>query len=137
MNEQRTETQTGTQPTYIVAPQNVEAENALLGSLLANGSDIGAVILERLQPDDFFITRHAWIYQSMLDLHHDDQDIDVITVSERLKRNEQLDDAGGDMYLMDLADHAATLINPRTYAIIIRQKAEERRLLAFLSDTAK
>ncbi|MFA5379240.1 MAG: DnaB-like helicase N-terminal domain-containing protein [Dehalococcoidia bacterium] len=136
MSEQRTETQICTQPTYIVAPQSVEAEEALLGSLLVDYSQLGAVVLERLQPDDFYITRHSWIYQTTLDLHHESQEIDPITIAERLSRDGKLDECGGLLYLQELAEHAITLINPRTYAVIIRQRAEERRLLGYLSVTA-
>lgn len=136
MNAKQTDTQTSVQASYVVAPQSVEAEEALLGTLMLDASQIDAVILEHLHAGDFYIIRHGWIYQVLLDLHHDGLEIDAISVSERMERDGKLAECGGAFYLNELVEHAVTLVNPRTYAVIIRQRAEERRMLAYLSDTA-
>jgi replicative DNA helicase len=121
----------------IVYPQSIEAEEALIGLVLADGAQINSAVMERLQPDDFFIVAHGWIFQAMLDVQAAGQEVDVVSVSDLLQQRGQLADLGGFYALSKLGQHSMGLhFNAAPLARLVRQKAEKRRILSYLSDTA-
>ena len=79
-------------------PQNVEAEEAVLGSLLIDPDAI-IRIAAVLKADDFYREKHGWIYDAIFTLHERREPVDFLTVVDELERREQLDELGGAAYI--------------------------------------
>lgn len=109
-------------------PQNIEAEKAVLGAIFLNG-DALVDAMELVQADDFYRRAHQLIFQVMVDLNDRDEAIDAVTVSDELKRQNQLEDVGGMAYIAELASSVPTASNVGYYAKIISEKATLRRLI--------
>lgn len=109
-------------------PQNIEAEKAVLGAIFLNG-DALVDAMEVLTADDFYRRAHGLIFQTMVNLNDRDEAIDVVTVSDELKRLNQLEDIGGMPYIAELAASVPTAANVGYYAKIVAQKAVLRRLI--------
>ncbi|GAX01614.1 replicative DNA helicase [Secundilactobacillus silagei] len=109
-------------------PQNIEAEKAVLGAIFLNG-DALVDAMEQLTADDFYRRAHGLIFQTMVNLNDRDEAIDVVTVSDELKRQNQLEDIGGMPYIAELAASVPTAANVGYYAKIVAQKAVLRRLI--------
>lgn len=109
-------------------PQNLEAEQAVLGGIMIENESINRVT-EALEADDFYRESHRKIFRAMLDLSERNEPIDLLTLSNHLKGNSQLDDVGGSTYLSLLVDGVPTAANAASYAKIIREKSILRRLI--------
>ena len=111
-------------------PQNLEAEQSVLGAVLLSDTVLPALIIdERLQPDDFYRSSHGIIYAAMLALHSAGENIDDVTLVEHLKQNGQLERVGGRGAVDLLAASVPAVGNVRQYARIVRENAMLRRLL--------
>ena len=117
----------GTAPDKL-QPHNIEAEEAILGSLLIDPDAI-IHIATFLKSQDFFMQRHGWVYEAVLDLHERRQPADLVTLSDELARREQLDDIGGAAYLTSLINATPTSIHIEYYARIVERTAVLRRLI--------
>ncbi|MGO2695925.1 replicative DNA helicase [Bavariicoccus seileri] len=117
-------------------PQNIEAEQSVLGSIFIDADRVVSV-LEFLTVDDFYRKAHQLIFQVMLDLNEADQAIDVITVADSLESQGQLENIGGLPYLIELASMVPTAANSDYYAKIVSEKAILRRLITTATDIAK
>jgi replicative DNA helicase len=114
----------------IAPPQNLEAEQSVLGAVLLSDTALPALIIdERLHPDDFYREGHARIYQAMLDLHTLGEPVDALTLVEHLKQAGDLDSVGGRAAIDLLAGSVPAVGNVRQYARIVRDNAMLRRLL--------
>jgi replicative DNA helicase len=114
----------------VAPPQNLEAEQSVLGAVLLSDTALPALIIdERLQPEDFYREGHGLIYQAMLDLHTVGEPVDALTLVEHLKRGGQLDQVGGRAAIDLLAGAVPAVGNVRQYARIVRENAMLRRLL--------
>lgn len=111
-----------------VPPQNTEAEQAVLGSLLLQPEALDAVS-EILAGEDFYRDAHRLIYQGILDLAAKGEPPDLVTVSELLQERGQLERAGGAAYLASLANAVPTAANASYYARIVAEKALLRSLI--------
>ncbi len=111
-----------------VPPQNIEAEQCVLGGVLLENEAISKV-LETLVPDDFYREPHRKICHSMIDLFEKNEPIDLITLTNALKGKNLLDEVGGGVYLSSLADSITTAANIEYYAKIIKEKAILRGLI--------
>ena len=109
-------------------PNNVEAEEAVLGALLIDPDAI-IRISTFLQPADFFVERHNWVYEAILDLHERRQPADLVTLSDELERQSRLDEIGGAAYLTGLMNVTPTSIHVEYYARIVERTAVLRRLI--------
>lgn len=109
-------------------PQNIEAEQAVLGSLLIDSRAIER-IASFLRPDDFYLPVNAEIYRGMLALYERDMPTDIVTLSDHLQARERLDDMGGEAYLASLATIVPTSLNVEHYARIVERLAVLRRLV--------
>ena len=110
------------------APHSVEAEEAVLGSILINPEallDVAAF----LQTEDFFIVRHGWIWEAMQRLHLRREAVDYLTVVEELRNAGRLDEVGGPAYLTYLVNNTPTSIHAEAYGRIVERAALRRRLL--------
>ncbi|TKB27600.1 replicative DNA helicase [Desulfopila sp. IMCC35006] len=118
-----------------IPPQNVEAEQAVLGSILLKADLLGAV-LEILTPEDFYKNNHRLIYDAMIDLFEKNEPQDLLTVSNLLKNNNTLDQVGGPTYLASLTSIVPVTANVTSYAKIIREKSILRRLISVNTNIA-
>lgn len=110
------------------APQNIAAEQATLGSIILEKESILNCI-EILQPEDFYKNAHQIIYQCALDLFEKNQAVDLVTLTEELKKRKQLDEVGGASYLATLMGSVPTAANVIYYAKIVEEKAILRKLI--------
>lgn len=115
-----------------VPPQDLAAEQGVLGGVLVHGADALAGVAATLMPGDFYDRRHGTIYKAMLDLYDKDSPVDEITVSSRLTDRGQLEQVGGALYLAQLADMIPTQYFVDAYASLVRDKALLRDLIAAL-----
>ena len=109
-------------------PQNIDAEQAVLGSLLIDRVAVNRVATF-LQAADFFLPQHVDIFEAMLDLHRDNQPSDLVTLSDYLQRRGQLEHVGGLPYLGQLANAVPTAINVEHYGHIVERLSVLRRLI--------
>lgn len=109
-------------------PHNVEAEKAVLGAIMLHREVLHQVI-PHIKPKDFYLDKHRLIYEAILSLETENEPLDVLTVSDRLKVREQLDKVGKLPYLSELADRIPTTANAGYYAQIIREKSIVRQLI--------
>lgn len=126
-----------------VPPSNLEAEESVLGAVMLS-TDAANAVIGKLQPEDFYKPAHQVIYQAILGLYNANQPIDAVTVSDALRRSEQLERMGGISSLTDLLEAVPTATNVGYYADIVEEHALRRRLvragtvigeLAFETDT--
>ena len=110
-------------------PANLEAEQAVLGSLLIDPDAI-IKIASFLRAIDFFREWHQWIYSALLTLHERREPADFVTLVDELERNEQLEDIGGPAYITELINSTPTAIYVDYYARIVERTAILRRLIS-------
>ena len=111
-----------------VPPQNIEAEQAVLGSILLE-ADALVTAMERLRPEDFYQPVHRMIYETMIELGEDGQPIDLVTLTAALQDKQRLEEAGGVDYLSRLLSVVPTAANVDYYARIVEEKSILRRLI--------
>jgi len=116
-------------------PQNVEAEQSVLGTILLADHSLSSV-LELLISDDFYKDSHKLIFEAMVVLFEKNEPQDIITVSNQLKDQNLLENAGGVSYLATLTSIVPVTSNITYYAKIIRQKAVLRNLIAVNTEIA-
>ncbi len=111
-----------------VPPQSLEAEQAVLGGVLLDNTAIDRV-LELLAPEDFYREAHRKIFRAMVAITNRGDPVDVLTLSEELRREELLQEIGGAAYLAELVEQVPTAANVAYYARIVREKAILRSLI--------
>lgn len=121
--------------TLRMPPQNLDAEQSVLGGVLIDPSAL-VRIADTVRASDFYREGHRRIYEAMLALDTKHEPIDFITLSEALKSSGSLDDAGGIAYLTTLVDNVPTAVNIKHYARIVREKANLRRVIAACQEAA-
>jgi len=109
-------------------PQNVEAEQSVLGGILIENDAINKV-MEILTPEDFYRDAHRKIYNALINLSVRDEPADLITLTNELRNIDQLDAAGGASYIASLIDSVPTAANIEYYAKIIKEKSILRQLI--------
>jgi replicative DNA helicase len=110
-------------------PHNIEAEEAVLGALLIDPDAVFDVV-SIVKPAAFYRVHNRWIYEAILALYDRRDPIDFITLSDELRRREQLEDVGGEAYLVGLLNVVPTSINARSYAQLVEATSTRRQLLA-------
>ncbi len=110
-------------------PQNIEAEKSLLGALMLDKEAI-IKVADFLQPRDFYKENHQQIYESMIELFKKGEPIDLLSVSNRLKEKEKLEEIGGNSYLTELINFVPTAAHILNYAKIVQKKRILRDLIA-------
>ena len=109
-------------------PQNLEAEQSVLGGILLDNQSLNSV-LEILGIEDFYSEGHRKIFASIVELYDKNEPSDIITLSNILKSKNQIDQAGGLSYLSSLADNVPSAANILHYAKIVKEKSILRRLI--------
>lgn len=108
-----------------IPPQNIEAEQSVLGSLLLD-KDAIVKIAEVLSPEHFYREQHGEIYRAILTLYEKRQPADLVTVSDMLKKAGTLELAGGTSYLSSLVNSVPTSAHIQNYAEIVKEAATKR-----------
>ena len=117
-----------TSPTFRLPPQAVEVEKHVIGALLLDSEAVGNA-LEILRPDDFYHEKHKAIFNAVFSLFEKNDPVDIITVSEALKKNQQFDIAGGDVYLLEISSEVVSSANVEAHCNIIKEKSLLRKLI--------
>jgi replicative DNA helicase len=109
-------------------PQNIEAEEAVLGAILVNPQVITKVV-ETIKPESFYKPAHRYVYDAMLQLFNTNERIDIVSVSDVLSFNSKLETIGGRAFVNDLSYKTITTANIEYYAKIVQEKAIKRALI--------
>src|SRR4030042_799134 len=109
-------------------PQHIEAEQSILGGILIENEAINRVT-EILDADDFYRDAHGKIFDALITLPERDDPADLITLTNELRKTDQLDVIGGASYLASLIDSVPTAANIEYYAKIVKEKAILRKLI--------
>lgn len=118
-----------------VPPQNIEAEQCILGSMLLDKEAIPTVT-EIIKAEDFYREDHKEIFEAILDLYEKGNAVDVVTVSEQLKVRGSIDFVGGLAYITQIASSVPTTSNVKQYAGIVEEKSILRKLIKASNDIA-
>ena len=111
-----------------IPPQNVDAEMSLLGAVLID-EEVLADVTEHVKPKDFYDKRHVIIFDAMMRLYEKNKPVDLLTLTDELKRKKELEEVGGSAYLTELTNYVPTAAHAESYAEIVAQKAVRRRLI--------
>jgi replicative DNA helicase len=117
-------------------PHNRQAEEAVLGSVLINPESYYDVA-QVLEANNFYIIRNRWIWEVFTYLHENRSPIDILTASEELDGRGQLDEIGGQAYLVGLVNQTPSSLNAEAYAKIVEETSVRRRMLAAANEMAK
>jgi len=115
-------------PAGKVPPQNIDAEKSLLGAVLIDEETL-ADISEHVTHKDFYDKRHGIIYGGMMRLYEKHKPVDLLTLTEELKRKNEIEIIGGSAYLTELTNYVPTAAHAEAYAELVAQKAVRRRLI--------
>ena len=111
-----------------IPPQQIEAEQSLLGGIMQDGSSLPSA-LEVLKGDEFYKESHRIIFTAIQDLFERNEPVDILTVTNLLTERKQLESIGGASYVAALVDAMPSVANVGAYAKIISEKAVLRRLI--------
>ncbi len=111
-----------------IPPQNIEAEQSILGALMIS-KDAIASVLGQIQPEDFYVNRHAEFFKAILSLYQKNEAIDVVTVVDELNKLNTLDKAGGREYIVDVLNSVPTAANVHHYVEIVKEKSMLRKMI--------
>jgi replicative DNA helicase len=117
-------------------PQAPELEQAVLGALMLERNAVNEAI-DILQPESFYVDAHNKIFDAILNLFRNDQPIDILTVTEELKKRGELDIVGGPFYISQLTNKVASSANVQYHARIISQKHILRELIRISAGTMR
>ena len=109
-------------------PQNIEAEKSVIGSMLIEPEALQKVV-ELLKEESFYRDSHRKIFSAVMRLFDNNQPVDLITVAEELKKNNELDKVGGAEYIAELINTVPTAANVEYYAGIVKEKSALRDLI--------
>ena len=110
-------------------PYSFEAESAVLGAIILKSPVINEVATILRGPADFFLPKHASVYAAQIEVYHEIQDIDMVTLTQKLSDKGELAQVGGVEYLIDLFNSVPSVTGVSHYAKIVRDKAVIRDLI--------
>jgi replicative DNA helicase len=119
-----------------MSPHSVEAEEAVLGSILINAESLFEVA-SFLQGDDFFLIQHKWIWEAILAVSERNHGIDYVSVTQELRDQGHLEEIGGPGRITYLINNTPTHLHATTYGRLVEAAAIRRRLLSAAGDIAK
>lgn len=120
-------------PTGTLPPQNIIAEQSVLGAILIDKEAIFKIV-DKITPADFYREDHGSIFEAMLNLSEKRKPVDVLTLSSELEKNGQLDQIGGATYLSELVAGVGSAGNIATYGELIKNNSTLRNLIRAGSD---
>lgn len=110
-------------------PQNIEAEKSILGAILIS-EDVLGDSAEKLKPADFYDERHRLIFDAILKLYEKHTPVDLLTLTDQLKKSKDLTKVGGSAYIAELTNYVPTTAHADAYIDLVSQNAVRRRLIA-------
>ena len=116
-----------------IPPQAVELERAVLGAILLQPGVMGDVATI-LKPESFYVRAHETIFRVIWELEANQKPIDMLTVTEELRRTDQLEEVGGAAYIANLTTSVGATANVLYHAHIVAGKATSRNLISFASE---
>lgn len=119
-----------------IPPQNIDAEMSLLGAVLID-EEVLADISDHVKPGDFYDKRHHVVFAGMMRLFERHKPVDLLTLTDELKKKDQLESVGGSAYLTELTNYVPTAAHAESYAEIVAQKAVRRRLIKASSEISE
>lgn len=119
-----------------VPPQNLDAEMSLLGAVLID-EEVLADVSEHVTVKDFYDKRHGTVYGAMMRLYEKHRPVDLLTLTEEMKRKKELELVGGSAYLTELTTYVPTAAHAEAYAELVAQKAVRRRLIKASSEISE
>ena len=123
-------------PAGKIPPQSLDAEMSLLGATLID-EEVLADVSEFVSSKDFYDKRHATIYGAMMRLYEHNRPVDLLTLTDELKKKKELDTIGGMAYLTELTNYVPTAAHASAYAEIVGSKAMRRRLIKASADISE
>lgn len=123
-------------PAGKIPPQNVDAEMSLLGAILIDEERL-ADVTELVTTKDFYDKRHTLIYSAMVRLFERHKPVDLLTLTDELKKKDELTTIGGTAYLTELTNYVPTAAHADAYAEMVSQKAIRRRLIKASSEISE
>lgn len=126
-----------TETVALSVPQDITAEQAVLGSILlsTDPQDLIADLMTILEPSDFYRTAHRLIYAAILKLDESQRAIDILTIVDELNKDNQVENVGGMAYLAELASTVPVAGNALYYARIVREKSIRRNMIDTLQSS--
>jgi len=119
-----------------VQPQAVPLEEAVLGALMLDREAL-PMVMDTLRPESFYLEAHQHIYRAVIRLFERSNPVDLLTVTEELKKAGELDNIGGGYYLVELSNRVASAANIEYHARIIAQKHIQRELIGVSTRTIR
>ena len=119
-----------------IPPQNLDAEKSLIGAVLID-EEVMADVSENVKAIDFYDKNHGIIFGAMIRLFEKHKPVDLLTLTDELKRKDELDAIGGSTYLTELTNYVPTAAHAATYAEMVAQKAMRRRLIHASADISE
>jgi len=119
-----------------IPPQAVDLEEAVLGAIMLE-KDAVLSVLDILLPESFYKDSHQKIYKAIVDLSMGEKAIDILTVTEELRRTKELEDVGGPLYITQLTSKVASAAHLEFHARIVQQKYIQRELIRVSSGIQK
>ena len=116
-----------------IPPQAIDLEEAVLGAMMIDKKGVDDVI-DILHPEAFYKPAHQFIYAAIFKLFENSEPIDLLTVSNQLKKDEKLEAIGGDFYLINLSQKVSSSAHIEFHARIVLQKYIQRRLISISSE---
>lgn len=123
-------------PSGKIPPQSLDAEMSLLGATLID-EEVIADVSEHVDVKDFYDKRHALIFGAMMRLYERHKPVDLLTLTDELKKKKELDTIGGMAYLTELTNYVPTAAHASAYAEIVASKAMRRRLIKASADISE
>lgn len=118
-----------------VPPHSIEAEQSVLGGLLLDNT-AWHLLEDKVRAEDFYRKDHRTIFEAIGSVLSQGDPADVITIAERLKMRQQLDEIGGEVYLFELVRSTPAVANIAAYADIVRERSVLRQLIAISTEIA-
>lgn len=115
-------------PVGKIPPQNIDAEKSLLGAVLID-EEVLADVTEKVSAKDFYDKRHSLAFGGMVRLYERHRPVDLLTLTEELKKKDELETVGGAAYLTELTNYVPTAAHAQAYAEMVALKAVRRRLI--------
>ena len=119
-----------------MVPHSREAEEAVIGAVLIN-PEAYYDVAQFLNPDDFYIHRNQWIWQTFVSLHDKNEAVDLVTVTEELDQMGHLVDIGGAAYITKLINNVPSSLHAEAYGHRVEETAIRRRMLNAANKIAK
>lgn len=123
-------------PAGKIPPQNIDAEMSLLGAVLIDEETL-ADVSEHVTVADFYDKRHGMIYAAMMRLYEKHKPVDLLTLTDELKKKNDIETIGGSAYLTELTNYVPTAAHAAAYAELVASKAVRRRLIKASGDISE